>query len=69
MRTLFPIGRRRNQTPPYGITLDVAGDCQQMGIILDNETLEPPLPDMAAGPVMLVIAAHMACHKPLHPAA
>lgn len=37
-----------------------------MIIILYRKALVSPLPDMAAGMIMLVIAAHMACHKPLH---
>lgn len=38
-----------------------------MIIVLNDKTLVSPLPDMPAGPVMLVITANMACHEPLHP--
>ena len=40
-----------------------------MVILLNNETLKPPLPDMPVGTVELMISSHMACHQPLHPSA
>jgi hypothetical protein len=37
-----------------------------MIVVLDDETLVSPLPDMSAGAVMPVIPADMARHQPLH---
>ena len=37
-----------------------------MFIALNRKALKPTLPDMAAGSVMFVITAHVACQQPLH---
>jgi hypothetical protein len=38
-----------------------------MVVLLNDETLEPSLPDMSIRPEMFMISADMACHEPLHP--
>lgn len=38
-----------------------------MVVLLNDETLEPTLPDMSILPEMIMIPADMACHEPLHP--
>ena len=40
-----------------------------MVILLNNETLKPPLPDVPVGAIKLMVSSHMACHQPLHPSA
>jgi hypothetical protein len=40
-----------------------------MVVVLDGERLEPPLPDMAAGAVVAVLASGVGHEQPLHPAA
>lgn len=37
-----------------------------MFIALNRKALKPILPDMATGPVIFVIAAHVACQQRLH---
>ena len=38
-----------------------------MIVVLDWKCLETPLPDMAAGAEMTVVATHVRSHQPLHP--
>jgi hypothetical protein len=47
-------------------SFDITGNGQQMVIFLDDEAFEAPLPDMAAGAVMAVIAPDVAGHELLH---
>ena len=47
------------------IPQDVTQNHEPMFIELNRKALKPILPDMAAGPVMFVIAAHGACQQSL----
>jgi hypothetical protein len=38
-----------------------------MVVLFNRESLEPPLPDMAAAPVTLAVTVHVSCQQPLHP--
>ena len=40
-----------------------------MIVLLDRKHLEPPLPNMAAGAIMLVVAADVCVLQPVHPPA
>ncbi len=40
-----------------------------MLILLDDKTLETPLPYMPVGPIDLVMSPDVCCHQPLHPSA
>ncbi len=41
------------------------GDGQQMAVLLDRKAFEATLPDMAATPVVTMVALHMTGHPPL----
>lgn len=53
---------------PEGIPLDIPQHGQQVLVLLDGERFESPLPDVAGGLVMLVVAADVRGEQPLHPA-
>lgn len=52
-----------------GVAFDVANGGDQVAVLLDGESLEAPLPDVAAAAVVAVIPPDMRGHQPLHPAA
>jgi len=47
------------QPSPQWIPLNVAQDGKQMVVLLNGESLKTPLPNMAAGFVVLMIATHV----------
>ena len=49
-----------------GVAFDVAVHREKMIVFLDWERPKPPLPDMAAAVVILVIAAHVRGGQPHH---
>ena len=63
-----PEGGCFDQVRPLGIPLDIAQDREQVFVFLDGERFESPLPDVAGGLVVLVVAADVCREQPLHPA-
>jgi hypothetical protein len=61
-----PLGRRFHKLRTNGVTQNIAQHDEQVIILLNGETFEATLPDMAMTMVMPMIAAHVACHPPLH---
>ena len=59
----------RHQPGPDRVALDVAQHQQQMVVLLDGKRLEAALPNVAAGAVVLQVAADMGGQQPMHPAA
>jgi hypothetical protein len=49
-----------------GPTFNITDDGQQLVIFLDGKSAKAALPDLAAGVVMLVVAAHVGGHQPHH---
>jgi hypothetical protein len=61
--------RALDQIGPQWIAFHVAQHRQQMLVVFDGEGLEAPLPQVAAGSVVAVVAAHMRVEEPVHPMA
>ena len=57
-----------DEVRPEGISLDIPQHRQQVLVLLDGERFESPLPDVAGGLVVLVVAADVRREQPLHPA-
>jgi hypothetical protein len=64
-----PTIRRANQFAPYRVAFDIPQHGQQVIILFDRKRLEPPLPEVSTGFVMLVIPSHMGVLYPVHPRA
>ena len=61
-----PLGRRFHKLRTNGVSQNIAQHGEQVIILLNGETFEATLPDMAMTPGMPMIAAHVARHPPLH---
>lgn len=61
-----PLLTALHQPGPYRIVQDRAEHREEMGVLLDGQTLEAALPDMAVTPVMPMVAPHVTGQPPLH---
>ena len=61
-----PVSRVIDELRSYRIEQHIAEHGEQMMVLLNRETLEAPLPDMAMTPVMPMIATDVTGHPPLH---
>src|SRR6202011_970907 len=61
-----PILGALHQAGADGIALDVAEDGQQVVVLLDRKATKSSLPDVAAGVIVLVVAADMGGEQPHH---
>lgn len=55
-----------HQSGSQGVDFDIARRSEQITVLLNDKTLVAPLPNVTATAVMLVIAADMTGHQPLH---
>src|SRR5947208_17104708 len=64
-----PKFRTLDEAGPQCVSLDVAQHLQEMLLVLDGESLEAALPNMAAGHIIAMIPAAVRSAKPVHPVA
>ena len=58
-----------HQTSPQRVPLDVPQNHQKVFVLLDRKGFESPLPNVAGGVIMPLVAADVGREQPVHPAA